>query len=478
MCAQTTKQKLIWCVSRIHPYTILVLFFLVLLPWLLIAIPGARPANESGREIPQLPPGNQFFLPMKHGWPATHLVSTKHNLPNLDIDASLQAYTTPSDLIAISPRREFVEDLKATGGFWSDRNRWPTRNSHELPNGNGNLVSEYNVVWTGLLINLGFLAVALVAVGLFCEYRIKRLGRIKRQRTRFRFSLFNFMTLFIGISLLMGWAGMHSHRAVTEDVELTRLEICLLELEQQNCSFQYEVFKCDVLPTCVSRLFNYGLQIPFLHHSTFQRISKVKIYPSYEITYGDAEAHKLAREKLSGIDLPFHWHILFPQHIYLPAVSNTVGLDLKNRSNLYRAGESNSLLTDLSWLDRFENLEYLTIELQVGFLKPDTRLQWQVIDELPRIKQCVASLRFSAREERFQTPHLNTVMELENMNELVFHDLGEEGAFCLQRMPKSGKRVFINESSIHPRIRERICEKLFKSGCMGELAEKLHRQGL
>ena len=76
----------------VHKTTLLILFLFVVLPWILVAIPG----QASSVDISSFDKGVGFPLKMLHGWPATYLASTKHDNLLADHQEEMRRYNDTS----------------------------------------------------------------------------------------------------------------------------------------------------------------------------------------------------------------------------------------------------------------------------------------------------------------------------------------------------------------------------------------------
>ena len=181
----------------IHKRTIAVVLCVVILPWVLIAMPGTLDTgdNVSGRNIYHL----------VHGWPFVHLEITHHlKAGNLEegryrlsrLPWGTDATKTAKEAAALftKGRSPFQLNLRVEKdpyrahwlgkvSFWSDVSNWPALKTgvHLTPR------------YFGMLLNLLCLALLAAMVAALCERRIRRHGRLLK---------YSLAILLIGIALI------------------------------------------------------------------------------------------------------------------------------------------------------------------------------------------------------------------------------------------------------------------------------------
>ena len=241
---------------RIHKRTIAVVICVVLLPWVLIAIPSTvvGGAGTTGLNIRH----------RLHGWPWVHLESTEYEItgnwvngkflpgqlpPGFDLVENAKnaaaSFTEDESSVQLNLRLE-RDDANAEwlgeSGYWSDLSNWPSWKSGTY------LTPRY----LGLALNLITVGLLAWVAVLMCEYRIGRHQRI------FRFSLANllFGTALLGV--VMAWI---SHLYV-ENAEEMRVKDALQAIYERS-DLELPYFQVDYearFPLIVSQLLNHGIR--------------------------------------------------------------------------------------------------------------------------------------------------------------------------------------------------------------------------
>jgi len=239
---------------RVHKRTIVVVFCVVLLPWILIAIPGTTISGGGS--------SRSSISHKVHGWPFVHLESTEISISqywlkmnrgqvppellNLDKQAreSAARYLENSSVIQLNLRHRRMRSSKAEDlgeiGYWSDLSNWISWKvgTHLTPR------------YLGLVLNLICLVflVRLIAAG--CERRIRRDGRL------LKYSLASMLICTAFFVVAFAWIARMQQEVAAQkrlndslqamaDAEDGSLRSLLLEYQAR-------------FPLIVSQLFNHG----------------------------------------------------------------------------------------------------------------------------------------------------------------------------------------------------------------------------
>lgn len=256
---------------RVHKRTIVVVFCVVLLPWILIAIPGTDVggAGTTGLNISH----------HQHGWPWVHLESTEYDISGnwfngkffpgqmplgLDLAESAKkaaaSFTEDKSPVQLNLRLE-RDDANAEWlgeyGYWSDISNWPV----------WKLGTHYTPRYLGLglnLISLGLLAWGIAAL---CEYQIRRHHRL------LRFSLANLLTGMALLGVATAWIVHMYHENAAE----IRIKDSLQTLYDRDAELAY--FQVDYearFPPIVSQLLNHGMH-PWGAEPIFRKVKSGRI---------------------------------------------------------------------------------------------------------------------------------------------------------------------------------------------------------
>ena len=398
--------------------SLIIAILFVLVPWCLIAIPGESIGNDNGFEIYRIGGATSIFLPMNHGWPAVHMVSLKHSpnhplIQSDDFGTKLDRYRSNSNLFVDSSHREFVAPAMATQ-FWSDINRWPGK----LSNTGSPIVFEYWLNPIGLTINIAVLVFLLMLVILVCEYRIRRFGSL------LRFSIFEFLVVFSLIAIGFGWIEMHNRRAQKEAIELTELNGLLVNKASE--------IRYDLLPTPVSRLFDYVAQPRFVHDDTFRPLKKVDTFAVL--------GKEITADKINDLaELPLSIRALSTDEVEAIASSSVHELELIGRP---------SEKIDFNELSHLDQLRRLNIRFSMN--SEESGFDWAAIDSAAgRLEECKLTLDFHyGPSTDWPAKHILEAMKMQNVDEFMFLSINEPTLNELAKFPVKGKRVFLSFDSI------------------------------
>ena len=235
--------------GRIHKRTLAVVFCLVVVPWILVAIPGQvsggwGTTGSSAKDY-------------QHGWPFVHLIRTEAIVDGTWVNKVFVPGQIPSrlelDRIARESAREHPQlkfDLRLErpavlsqgdawptlvwkgGGFWSTPFQWtrPGTGRH------------WEFLWLGLVCNLLIVALVAVPVGWIIE------RRLRRQAGLFKFSLMSLLLLTALVAIATGWIVQEyslykKHERCLSNFESGSLKRWVYANENYKSRFPYVVFQ-------------------------------------------------------------------------------------------------------------------------------------------------------------------------------------------------------------------------------------------
>ena len=286
---------------RIHRRTIAVVFCVVLLPWILIAIPGTV-ISSAGSSYS----GSSHVV---YGWPFVHLESARYSASGdwvngkfvlgrrpKDSDLALEAAKSAAGYSEgrswVEPnlrlgRRDFAVGWLGEIGYWSELANWPA------PEAGTHFTPRY----IGLVLNL--IAVVLLAgvvVGL-CEYRIRHRHRLLRYSLA---SLLIVMALFgIAITRILR---THQEIALQSGLNDALEAVCGQPNSPVN---SFYVDYSDRFPLIVSQLFNHGKH-PWGTIPMFRKIKSGNIVIYLNV---DVDSQKLASINELAIATQYALHL-------------------------------------------------------------------------------------------------------------------------------------------------------------------------
>ena len=224
--------------KRIHKRTLAMVFCFLILPWVLVAIPG-----ESGtKKFIATGLSSQSFV---HGWPFVHLDRTEAivtGLPGQTQELNLAINSSPNQSAFRLDLRFDQEHVWRTGsppslgpkGFWTDPINWPCW-------GTGRYL---RIRPLGLICNLLILGLTVSMLGWIVERKIRRDNRL------IKFSLKSMLVAMTVIAVATIWVVKEYSDSLDQRRRLTRLT----ELEIPQTSVMYQ----SRFPQVVSQLLNHG----------------------------------------------------------------------------------------------------------------------------------------------------------------------------------------------------------------------------
>jgi len=214
---------------RLHKRTIAAIFCVVLLPWVLIAVPATVTGGggTTGLNI------NHSV----HGWPWVHLESTEYDVYGNWVNKKFIPGQMPAGLDLVESSRNAAagftkdkpsvqwnlrlepddwqaEDISGQAGYWSEPTVWPAweDKTHLTPR------------YVGLLLNMIVVALLAGLVAAFCEYRIRHHQRL------LKFSLAKMLIAVAVCVVAMGWFT----NALRENAAQVRLDDAIQALESAS----------------------------------------------------------------------------------------------------------------------------------------------------------------------------------------------------------------------------------------------------
>ena len=427
--------------KRVHIRTVAILFFFVVLPWVLIAIPADCKDGSMG-DLVSYGPG-KFAVYGSHGWPAVHGMSIKREGLGKTTSQSTNVYRNysemlkPQQVLDMTRYRHFNEQWFQPG-FWSNIDRWPTQLLSTSPGGPSSVFFRYKTVWSGLLINFLFLSVACGLVGAVIEHRIRRYG------TLFRLSITQSIVVMGLICVSLAWCTKQVKTGKHQQAELEKLRS--LSVPQK---LVVEVSRKDAVPNFVARLFDYQTELVPEFRSVFLPISDVVIY-----------SRRMNREdfhELAQIDLPLHVFLSYTQLLDLQP-DNIVGLNFP------------LLFTEqLQHLERFTNLKNLSTTIRLYEQGLDFDLD--VLSKIKSLEHCKLNLDFgypvgNDKAEDWQQPYLEEVIERGVPGYVSLSRLNQKGAEYLLSQGPIDREIYISFSGMPPaqEISDETKKKLLNLG--------------
>lgn len=398
--------------KRVHYSTLAILFFFVVLPWILIAIPSDRKIDTGIGDLVNFGPG-LFAIEGEHGWPAVHGVSIK-SAGIVKIPQSFQDnrdLSKPQKVFDIFRYRNYKEGFFQPG-FWSNFDRWPTKLLSTSPGGPDTVFFRYRTVWSGLVINLLFLVLACCIVGAGVEYRLRRHG------TLFRVSVADSMVVIGLICVSLAWCTNQVKTEKHQQAELEKLRSLYSPQKLKTINVSRE----DAVPNFVARLFDYRTELVPLFRSVFLPISDVGIH-AYRMNPEDFQ-------ELAQIDLPLHLHLSDRQLIVAPP-DNIVGLTVVLR-----------VIEQLRHFERFTKLKNLKVIIRLYEQGLDFDLA--ELSKIKSLEHCELNIDFgyfgyaveNEKSENWQQPYLEEVMDCEVPGYVSLQRLNQKGAeYLLSREP-------------------------------------------
>ena len=235
---------------RVHKRTWVIVFFVVILPWILIGVPGtfSGGGGTSGVNIST----------MRHGWPFVHLYTTKayvfglfrngkvvpgqassQTLNKMARDFSEQQETDTNQALELDLR--FHRDQEPANwqiiGHWSEARNWPLWGAGR----------HWSPRYLGLLPNLVLIGLVSYLAIAFCEFRIRRYQRL------LNFSLRSMLIATTIIGTLFAW-GVYELNEMNETAEVVD---ALNEWDAAGHIF-FHTDRETRFPLVVSQLFNHG----------------------------------------------------------------------------------------------------------------------------------------------------------------------------------------------------------------------------
>ena len=267
--------------AKFQSSTLILATWVVLVPWLLIAMPGMHVGIVT----------HDGFISscFEHGWPfvflerLTYESNNKMNvrLNQIGIERGQMErladrmqdlrVDTPNDGLDFDLKtgQPHVSSLWSTGnnsrdfsqtGFWTNKRRWPFA---------GDVDEEVlRFRWFGLVLNLGFLALIWATIAWLIETRLRRRG------SHLKFSMFEILiviSLLAALLALLRNEYLHSleqNQVVADTVESFRSDLQVFGQRKNS------------LPNPVSQLFDHRSRLPFTDVYLFRPVERLYVHIS------------------------------------------------------------------------------------------------------------------------------------------------------------------------------------------------------
>ena len=444
--------------NRVHKSTKLIVLILVVVPWILVAIPGDHPNNGYSHNNY----GEPNFI---HGWPAIHYYGFKTDpTKNASMLQGLNAETiaffkaeasklpeAPKDVFNWGCSFKSYNDITdAEQSFWTDPTRWPT----ELLDDGTPIKLHGKVIWVGVAINIAVLLAICTAVGWFCERKIRRRGSL----LKFTMTELLLMVLVLGC----GFAWVNRVKDTSNEMK------CLSELVYTKNAKEIRIVRTNfqrMLPTVVARLFDFRIQLPFRTTNFMYGLDSARLSMD-----GDFQLPPYPAERQKHIS---NWEGMNGK------VSLVVS-DGKGPREFLRSIEPGTF--DTIYFDKSNN----TTD-NLDFLKPhashtqlhlfrlvsaDDEIDLSDLREFGPVKKCVVTIEFTLTHDEEQPKHwqnkyLKHLTEIPSISELIIENLNEGGANFLLAHPVHKKRISFshrNSNDSFTTLDEKIWKQLVAAG--------------
>ena len=359
-----------------HKRSLFVALISVLVPWILVAIPGTRAGSDSATDETHRACGIFY----RHGWPFIHLDSSRVSLHLLSGSepfsrSEVESAGANAGLLLNSVNDSFwskkrpplkldwrwqrtwhpKEEYPELPAFWSDTERWP-----RLTYGSRNRIR----VW-GLICNL--LVVFLVWMGVVSavEYCIRRsLPLIQISCRRFLVAIIIFGFLFLAFPFIQG---IKRDKRVFESLESLESLESTVQFESMDCELDFKLERR--LPMVVCQLLNHG-RLPLFDYWYLHKIRECEIWAS--------NGRELQRDSKSVASLiaimnresvPVSLEAEWDGHTarFLESLG---GAKITEMTFVFGAFQKETLCVDLS--ERFPELQYLTLDLGTTEITPES----------------------------------------------------------------------------------------------------------
>ena len=321
----------------------LLIALLILLPWLLIALPGRVDEVENA-------------YPSPGGWtPASYLPRPsyqRHGLP----------------LVFLERQTNRLNDVWRDGfvtqtTFWSNPARWPWI-------GNGEVI---RVHWWGLLVDV------LLILFLFLLFACVVEDRLENRGSHFKFSLAEILVATCIAGLFVAWISAEYRRAAKENTAVAQLMDAM-----STSGGHIDIGRSNCLPVHVSELLDHRSSIPLLKNRLFRPVLDAEIILP-------ADPKGSARDiikAIGSIHFPIDLEVDVNEH-NLPILTGVkewppvryLDLDFNFDPIWYDACRDE---IDLDFVSKFPAIDTLTISLQPGI---DQKKQLDIITSMKHVKR-------------------------------------------------------------------------------------------
>ena len=324
---------------RFHRSTI-VLALLMLLPWLLIALPG------------RVDEGTPYL-----GWtPASYLprsICQRHGLP----------------LVFLERQTDRLNDVWRDGSFchsnsfWSDPARWPW-------SGNGEVIQVH---WWGLTVDV------LLILFFFLLFACVVEDRLESRGSHFAFSLAEILVVTCIAGAFVAWISTEYRRAAKENHAIAQLMDAMSE-----SGGHIDVGRINCWPVHVSELLDHRSSIPLLKNRLFRPVLDAEIM----LPDDPKETARDIIEAIGSIHFPIDLEVDVNEH-NLPILTGVkewppvryLDLDFNFDPIWYDACRDE---IDLDFVSKFPAIDALTIFLQPGI---DQKKQLDIFTSMKHVKR-------------------------------------------------------------------------------------------
>lgn len=428
---------------KIHKRTLAIVFCFVVLPWILVAVPGelAESWLSTGYS------GNVYV----HGWPLVHLDRTEvtagsyldspktasGEMPELEaadaagIDKALNEFAVDHPPLRLNLGLGHEEILRISepqtlgqNGFWADPSCWPR----------WGLGSDLQIRWMGVICNLLFLGLAALLFGWVVEWWVRRNNGL------LKFSLRSLLVATAIAALVTGWAAREYSRHVDREQKFARL-VELGILPTIMCRGRF--------PQVVSRLLNHG-HFPGLDPSFFVAIYDDDGGSCLYVDLSDPHAMDQVNEIASALlESP------------IPVVLNTSPLTRQLENQLFEFENANvkGLYTEYSsrWNGFRGERSLVSGETSEDEVFPERKVNYST--KFPHLEYINLSL-VPALDQEFQ---LEAFCGLENLESVQLNRLAEAGIKFLVRTKEQWPEVLhVEYDEDTPEESKRLLEQHFE----------------
>lgn len=366
----------------VHKRTLAVAFCVVVIPWILVAVPGEQYGGGGTSGI--------TVTNRQHGWPFVHLSSTHVEIYDVeiygnwgqlppDIDAneiaanySQHSFFAPDTNLNNSPQlnlrlhrnNPWWEDQP---GFWSEGSNWPSwRYGWHL---------EFRP-W-GILCNFLFVGFVMVMVAIAVEFRIRRWGKL------FRYSLKTTLVMVVIVAALLAYVISEHSKSAHEERHLQALK----KLETDEIIYLHVEYQSR-FPLLFSQLLNHG-NFPWGNSMMFRQTRECLVSLHLDDSNTPEQVSQITKtladsNTLVSVDMSHVENDTFARMLDELGKTNIHRLDIRFECYEWVYKKIGARFHDLDWeqavkmadlkfetKNRFQHLESLILELDSALKHPE-----------------------------------------------------------------------------------------------------------